>query len=135
MANIIGGRLYNLGNDYPGDIGNRSVPSGTWVPSSYLDGIYTQAAEGYVTGGWNKYFNTVLPQEAWDAADSARVFPDQYAIAYVQPESAYKENVSAYPSSGIEAIAEAGVIKPEVAGTPSPYIKKSIDEIIPVKKA
>ena len=127
---IIGGRLYNLGNDYPGDIGCRPVKEGTWVASSYLDGIYTQAAEGYVSGAWNKYFNTVLPQESWTSAESGKVFPDEYAVAYVQPESAYKENVAEYPSEGVEAVADAGVIDPEVAGTPSPYYKKPIDEIV-----
>ena len=98
------GRLYNLGNDYPGDVGCRPV-SGNWKAESYLDGIYTEAEAGYVTGGWNKYFNTVLPQEKWsDITESGRIFPDEYAVAYVQVESAYKEAVSAYPSSGIDEI-------------------------------
>lgn len=124
---IIGGRLYNLGNDYPGDVGCRPVKEGTWVASSYLDGIYTEAAEGYVSGGWNKYFNTVLPQELWTSAESGRVFPDEYAIAYVQQESAYQEKKAEYPSSGIEAIS---AIDDEVKGTPSPYVRKPIDEIV-----
>ena len=124
---IIGGRLYNLGNDYPGDVGCRPVKEGTWVASSYLDGIYTQAEEGYVSGGWNKYFNTVLPQELWTSAESGRVFPDEYAIAYVQPESAYQEKKAEYPSSGIEAIS---AIDDKVKGTPSPYIRKPIEDIV-----
>lgn len=103
MANQIVGRLYNLGNDYPSEVGCRPV-SGNWKAESYLDGIYTEAEAGYVTGGWNKYFNTVLPQETWSDADSARVFPDEYAVAYVQVESAYDEAVADYPSSGIDAI-------------------------------
>lgn len=124
---IIGGRLYNLGNDYPGDVGCRPVKEGTWVASSYLDGIYTEAAEGYVSGGWNKYFNTVLPQELWTSAESGRVFPDEYAIAYVQQESAYQEKKAEYPSSGIEAIS---AIDDEVKGTPSPYVRKPIEDIV-----
>lgn len=124
---IIGGRLYNLGNDYPGDVGCRPVKEGTWVASSYLDGIYTEAAEGYVSGGWNKYFNTVLPQELWTSAESGRVFPDEYAIAYVQQESAYQKKKAEYPSSGIEAIS---AIDDEVKGTPSPYVRKPIEDIV-----
>ncbi len=128
MAKIIGGRLYNLGNDYPGDVGCRPVAEGTWVASSYLDGIYTEAAAGYVSGAWNKYFNTVLPQEQWTSAESGRVFPDEYAVAYVQPESAYKENVAEYPSEGIEAI--TAIDDEQKMITPTPYYRKSIDEIV-----
>lgn len=119
----ITGRLYNLGNDYPGDVGCRPV-SGNWVASSYLDGIYTEAEAGYVTGGWNKYFNTVLPQEKWsDITESGRIFPDEYAIAYVQQESAYKEAVSAYPSSGIDAIDDAKYEDLSAWKGGSPYVK------------
>ncbi len=128
MAKIIGGRLYNLGNDYPGDVGCRPVAEGTWVASSYLGGIYTEAAAGYVSGAWNKYFNTVLPQEQWTSAESGRVFPDEYAVAYVQPESAYKENVAEYPSEGIEAI--TAIDDEQKMITPTPYYRNSIDEIV-----
>lgn len=123
MAKQIVGRLYNLGNDYPGDVGCRPV-SGNWKAESYLDGIYTEAEAGYVTGGWNKYFNTVLPQEDWTPAQSGDVFPDEYAVAQVQVESAYKEAVSAYPSSGIDAINNGMVegLSAWKSGT-SPYIK------------
>ena len=123
MAKQIVGRLYNLGNDYPGDVGCRPV-SGNWKAESYLDGIYTEAEAGYVTGGWNKYFNTVLPQEDWTPAQSGDVFPDEYAVAQVQVESAYKEAVSAYPSSGIDAINDDMVedLSAWKSGT-SPYIK------------
>lgn len=123
MAKQIVGRLYNLGNDYPGDVGCRPV-SGNWKAESYLDGIYTEAEAGYVTGGWNKYFNTVLPQEDWTPAQSGDVFPDEYAVAQVQVESAYKEAVSAYPSSGIDAIKDVMVegLSAWKSGT-SPYIK------------
>ena len=117
------GRLYNLGNDYPSDVGCRPV-SGNWVASSYLDGIYTEAEAGYVSGGWNKYFNTVLPQEDWSEVDvSSRVFPDEYAIAYVQVESAYKEAVSAYPSDGIDAIEDTKYEDLSAWKGGSPYIK------------
>lgn len=123
MAKQIVGRLYNLGNDYPGDVGCRPV-SGNWKAESYLDGIYTEAEAGYVTGGWNKYFNTVLPQENWTSAQSGDVFPDEYAVAQVQVESAYKEAVSAYPSSGIDAIKDDMVegLTAWKSGI-SPYIK------------
>lgn len=123
MAKQIVGRLYNLGNDYPGDVGCRPV-SGNWKAGSYLDGIYTEAEAGYVTGGWNKYFNTVLPQEDWTPAQSGDVFPDEYAVAQVQVESAYKEAVSTYPSNGIDAIADKTVegLSAWKSGT-SPYIK------------
>lgn len=123
MAKQIVGRLYNLGNDYPGDVGCRPV-SGNWKAESYLDGIYTEAEAGYVTGGWNKYFNTVLPQEDWTPAQSGDVFPDEYAVAQVQVESAYKEAVSAYPSSGIDVIKNDMVegLSAWKSGT-SPYIK------------
>lgn len=97
------GRLYNLGNDYPADVGCRPV-SGDWKSDSYLDGIYTQAEEGFVSGKWNKYFNTVLPQEAWSDT-SGRIFPDEYAVAYINLEEDYKKEVaSGYASSGIDAI-------------------------------
>ena len=119
---VVFGRLYNLGNDYPGDVGCRPV-SGDWVESSYLDGIYTEAEAGYVTGGWNKYFNTILPQEDWTKAESGRAFPDEYAIAYVQQESAYKEAVSAYPSSGIDAIDDDVTDTLSAWKGGSPYIK------------
>ena len=124
MAKQIVGRLYNLGNDYPSDVGCRPV-SGNWKAESYLDGIYTEAEAGYVTGGWNKYFNTVLPQENWSSAASGDVFPDEYAVAQVQAESAYAEAVSAYPSSGIDAIDDKMVegLSAWKSGT-SPYIKK-----------
>ena len=116
------GRLYNLGNDYPSDIGCRPV-SGDWVASSYHDGIYTEAEAGYVTGGWNKYFNTVLPQEDWTPAESGRVFPDEYAIAYVQEESAYQEAKAEYPSSGIDAIADDMTDTISAWKGGSPYIR------------
>ena len=122
-VNIVFGRLYNLGNDYPADVGCRPV-SGDWVASSYLDGIYTEAVEGFVSGKWNKYFNTILPQEDWTSAGSGRVFPDEYAIAYVQEESAYKEAVSAYPSSGIDAIKNDRYEDLSAWKSGSPYIKK-----------
>lgn len=97
------GRLYNLGNDYPADVGCRPV-SGDWKADSYLDGIYTEAEEGYVSGKWNKYFNTVLPQEEWSDA-SGRIFPDEYAVACLNLEEDYKKEVaSGYASSGIDAI-------------------------------
>jgi len=126
MADIVFGRLYNLGNDYPADVGCRPV-SGDWKEGSYLDGIYTEAEAGFVTGGWNKYFNTVLPQEKWsDVTESGRIFPDEYAIAYVQEESAYKVAVSAYPSSGIDEIRDAEYegLSAWKSGT-SPYKKKA----------
>jgi len=117
------GRLYNLGNDYPADIGCRPV-SGDWVASSYLDGIYTEAEAGFVSGGWNKYFNTVLPQEDWTPAESGRVFPDEYAIAYVQEESAYQEAKEKYPSEGIDAIADDMTDTISAWKSGSPYIRK-----------
>lgn len=98
------GRLYHLGNDYPSDVGKRELDKDTWIPDSYLDGIYTSAAEGFITGAWNKYFNTILPQETWSSATSAQVFPDEYATAEVNLQSAYNDKVSAYPSSGYEAV-------------------------------
>lgn len=116
------GRLYNLGNDYPSDVGCRPV-SGDWVASSYLDGIYTEAESGFVTGGWNKYFNTVLPQENWSSAASGDVFPDEYAIAYVQEQSAYVSAVSAYPSSGIDAIKNDRYEDLSAWKSGSPYVK------------
>lgn len=116
------GRLYNIGNDYPSDVGRRPV-SGNWVASSYLDGIYTEAEAGYVSGGWNKYFNTVLPQEAWSDVESDRIFPDEYSIARVQQESAYKEAVSAYPSSGIDAIEDTKYEDLSAWKGGSPYVK------------
>ena len=124
MADVIFGRLYNLGNDYPADVGLRPV-SGDWKDGSYLDGIYTEAEAGFVTGGWNKYFNTVLPQENWTPVESGAVFPDEYAVAYVQEESAYKEAVSAYPSSGIDAIADDMVENLSAWKSKSPYSKKA----------
>lgn len=124
MADVIFGRLYNLGNDYPADVGLRPV-SGDWKDGSYLDGIYTEAEAGFVTGGWNKYFNTVLPQEKWTPVESGDVFPDEYAVAYVQKESAYKEAVSAYPSSGIDAIADDMVENLSAWKSKSPYSKKA----------
>ncbi len=123
MADIVFGRLYNLGNDYPADVGCRPV-SGDWVASSYLDGIYTEAVEGFVSGKWNKYFNTILPQEKWTDAESGRAFPDEYAIAYVQEEADYKEAVSAYPSSGIDAISDTKTDTISAWKSGSPYIKK-----------
>ena len=100
------GRLYNLGNDYPADVGCRPV-SGDWKSNSYLDGIYTEAEEGYVSGKWNKYFNTVLPQEDWSDT-SGRIFPDEYAVARLNLEEDYKKEVaSGYASSGIDAIRDA----------------------------
>lgn len=126
---IVGGRLYNLGNDYPSDVGCRPVAEGEWIASSYLDGIYTKAAEGYITGAWNTYFNTVLPQETWTSAGSGHVFPDQYAVAVLATEADHVAAVSDYPSSGIEAVVKAGVIDPEVEA-PSPYVKKPISEIV-----
>ena len=118
------GRLYNLGNDYPSDVGCRPV-SGDWVASSYLDGIYTEAEAGFVSGGWNKYFNTVLPQENWSSAASGDVFPDEYAIAYVQEQSAYVSAVSAYPSNGIDAIENDRYEDLSAWKGGSPYIKKA----------
>ena len=99
------GRLYNLGNDYPSEVGCRPV-SGDWKADSYLDGIYTEAEEGFVSGKWNKYFNTVLPQEQWSNVEtSGRIFPDEYAIAYLNLEKDYKKEVaSGYASSGIDVI-------------------------------
>ena len=97
------GRLYNLGNDYPADVGCRPV-SGDWKAESYLDGIYTEAEEGFVSGKWNKYFNTVLPQENWTPAESGKVLPDEYAVAYLNLEEDYKEKVKEYVSSGIDGI-------------------------------
>lgn len=99
------GRLYNLGNDYPSEVGCRPV-SGDWKADSYLDGIYTEAEEGFVSGKWNKYFNTVLPQEKWsDVETSGRIFPDEYAVAYLNLEKDYKQEVaSGYASSGIDVI-------------------------------
>lgn len=97
------GRLYNLGNDYPADVGCRPV-SGDWKAESYLDGIYTEAEEGFVSGKWNKYFNTVLPQENWTPAESGKVLPDEYAVAYLNLEADYKEKVKEYASSGIDGI-------------------------------
>ena len=101
MANEITevkGRLYNLGNDYPSDVGFRdSALTGneTWISGTYLDGIYTSAAEGYITGAWNKYFNTVLPQSTW-VSDDEKVFGIGYASAEVNVEAAYDKKVSAY---------------------------------------
>jgi hypothetical protein len=106
MADVkIVGRLYNLGNDYPSEVGCRPV-SGDWKADSYLDGIYTEAEEGFVSGKWNKYFNTVLPQEDWSDVDaSGRIFPDEYAVAYLNLEKDYKQEVaSGYASSGIDVI-------------------------------
>lgn len=97
------GRLYNLGNDYPADVGCRPV-SGDWKAESYLDGIYTEAEEGFVSGKWNKYFNTVLPQENWTPAESGKVLPDEYAVAYLNLEEDYKDKVKEYVSSGIDGI-------------------------------
>lgn len=105
------GRLYHLGNDYPADVGFRDAAltaGDTWISGSYLDGIYTSAAEGFISGAWNKYFNTILPQEKWSDADSARAFPVEYAMAEVNVESAYHTEVSAYPSDGYEAITAKG---------------------------
>ena len=100
------GRLYNLGNDYPADVGCRPV-SGDWKAESYLDGIYTEAEEGFVSGKWNKYFNTVLPQENWTPAESGKVLPDEYAVAYLNLEADYKNEIaSGYASSGIDGIAD-----------------------------
>lgn len=128
---IIGGRLYNLGNDYPSDIGCRPVDPSEWVASSYLDGIYTEAASGFVTGGWNKYFNTVLPQEEWDAAESGRAFPDQYAVAYLALEKDHNETVKEkYPSEGIDAIADDTTDTLTAWKGGSPYVKKPITEIV-----
>lgn len=104
------GRLYNLGNDYPADVGFRDTAltaGDTWISGSYLDGIYTSAAEGFITGAWNKYFNTILPQETWVSADSAHQFSPDYAIAEVNVQSAYNTLVSAYPSNGYEAVIAA----------------------------
>lgn len=102
------GRLYHLGNDYPADVGFRDAAlstGDTWISGTYLDGIYTSAAEGFITGAWNKYFNTILPQESWTSADSAHAFPVEYATAEVNLESAYDVKVSAdYASDGYEAI-------------------------------
>ena len=119
---VVFGRLYNLGNDYPGDVGCRVV-DGDWVASSYLDGIYTQAVEGYVSGGWNKYFNTVLPQENWSPVTSGDVFPDEYAVAIVQEESAYKEKVADYASKGIDEIKNDRYEDLSAWKSGSPYIK------------
>lgn len=124
MADVIFGRLYNLGNDYPSDVGCRPV-SGDWVASSYLDGIYTQAEEGFVSGGWNKYFNTVLPQENWSDVESGRVFPDEYAIAYVQEQSAYTSAVKEYVSDGIDAIEDTKYEDLSAWKGGSPYIKNA----------
>ena len=124
MADIVFGRLYNLGNDYPADVGCRPV-SGDWVASSYLDGIYTQAEEGFVSGGWNKYFNTVLPQEDWSDVTSGRVFPDEYAVAYVQEESAYNDAKKKYPSEGIDVIEDTKYEDLSAWQGGSPYIKKA----------
>lgn len=100
------GRLYNLGNDYPADVGCRPV-SGDWKAESYLDGIYTEAEEGFVSGKWNKYFNTVLPQENWTPAESGKVLPDEYAVAHLNLEADYKNEVASdYASSGIDGIAD-----------------------------
>lgn len=100
------GRLYHLGNDYPSDVGKRdaSLDGTTWMSGSYLDGIYTSAAEGFITGAWNKYFNTILPQETWTSAESGHEFPAEYAAAEVNLQSAYNDKVSEYPSSGYEAV-------------------------------
>ena len=116
------GRLYNLGNDYPGDVGCRPV-SGDWVASSYLDGIYTQAVEGYVSGGWNKYFNTVLPQEGWTDVESGRVFPAEYAVAVVNEQSAYAEKVKKYASDGIDEIEDGKYEDLSAWKGGSPYVK------------
>lgn len=93
------GRLYNLGNDYPSDVGFRDadLDGTTWIPgsASYLDGIYTSAAEGYITGAWNKYFNTVLPQSTWSAVED-KEFGLGYASAEVNEEAAYSAKVAAY---------------------------------------
>lgn len=103
------GRLYHLGNDYSADVGFRdgSLDDKTWIKGSYLDGIYTSAAEGYISGGWNKYFNTVLPQETWTSAESGHEFSPDYAIALVNEQSAYISAVEKYPSDGYEAVIAA----------------------------
>lgn len=97
------GRLYHLGNDYPSDVGKRELAEGTWISGSYLDGIYTSAAEGFISGAWNKYFNTILPEESWSKAESGYEFPVEYATAEVNLQSAYNDKVVEYPSSGYEA--------------------------------
>lgn len=100
------GRMYNLGNDYPADVGCRPV-SGDWKEGSYLDGIYTEAEEGFVSGKWNKYFNTILPQENWsDIESDSTIFPAEYAVASLNLEADYKEKVGEYASNGIDAIAD-----------------------------
>lgn len=127
---IIGGRLYNLGNDYPADVGCRPVSDKEWIASSYLDGIYTKAAEGFITGGWNVYYNTVLPQENWTSATSGHAFPDQYSVAVLATETDHVSAVAdLYPSSGIDAVIANEVIDAAVE-TPTPYYKKPISEIL-----
>lgn len=99
------GRLYNIGNDYPADVCKRdaTLDGTTWISGTYLDGIYTSAAKGFVTGGWNVYFSATLPQDNWTSIveNSAAVFPPEYATASLVFESAHQ--VSAYAqTSGYE---------------------------------
>lgn len=101
------GRLYHLGNDYPADVGFRDAAltaGDTWISGTYLDGIYTSAAAGFITGAWNKYFNTILPQESWVSVASGHEFSVDYAIAEVNEQSAYTNAVEQYASDGYEAI-------------------------------
>lgn len=128
---IIGGRQYNLGNDYPADIGCRPVEADTWVASSYLDGIYTQATSGFIKDRWNICFNTILPEETWTSAKSGKQFPDQYGVAYLSTQAEHVSAVSAYASDGIDAVIAEGVVDAVDAGeSASPYTKKSLDEIM-----
>lgn len=118
------GRLYNLGNDYPADVGCRPV-SGDWKEGSYLDGIYTEAEEGYVSGKWNKYFTTVLPQEDWSDVASGSIFPAEYAVASLELKKDYLDKVGKYASSGIDEIADTKFEGLSAwKGGNSPYKKK-----------
>lgn len=95
------GRMYALGNDRPDDVGRRdeTLEDNTWVASSYLDGIYTEASTGYISGAWNMYHLSLLPQSAWtdysaissfsDLVNYSGVYSPEYGKMAIVPESSY----------------------------------------------
>ena len=98
-------KIYEGGNDYPMNVSDTG-----FVASSFRDGIFHEAAEGFFKGTWNKYNQSVLPEEEWSSATSAdvgKVFPKQYGTKFVVDQSAFAP--SAYVSEGLSEVITSGV--------------------------
>lgn len=98
-------KIYEGGNDYPMDVSDTG-----FVASSFRDGIFHEAAEGFFEGTWNKYNQSVLPEEEWSTATSAdvgKVFPKEYGTKFVVDQSAHAP--SAYVSEGLDEVIASGV--------------------------